>query len=466
MSSFGITRKLVAMSRLRKLPEITLAALAIGCAFSATYFSTTPAHATPSSHPFKARTPNGLADGPGIWVNLWNYPTTDIDAYAQKLHSKGVRNLFVQTSRSNTESIRTPEILGQMIEACHRYKIKVIAWSFAELADPIRDANKLVDAAKFRTVHGEKFDAIAPNLEKCLSEPKVDAYSKHLRASLGNDYPMVAVVYSPLNGATPVATIPWKLLDKHYDVIAPMTYWNGKHQHLDAYTYTRRTIEMVRSKVGRSDVEIHAIGDGMGTKADSIQDFLRACRDLEATGASLYPNQRPTEEQLNCIVSHAQYFPPNARFRLAAYREMINQGKLVPPGHNDPSKPITRGEFYQLLVAQTHGGVMDAGEAAAQLHDMGVLSRTKSHMRSYTTPEEALSQSVSPLEALDLVAAIVDVKSRPYRPVKKTNKLLRPDRWFIQPAYAEISHQPLPETKPITYLDATQMVVEATVGLR
>lgn len=452
------------MSRIRNFTGKSILTLAAILALSATYYSATPCFA----HSLKAHTPNGLADGPGIWVNLWNYPTTDADAYAQKLHAKGVRNLFVQTSRSNTESIRTPEILGQMIEACHRYKIKVIAWSFAELADPIKDANKLVDAAKFRTAHGEKFDAIAPNLEKCLSEPKVDAYSKYLRAALGEEYPMVAVVYSPLNGAAPVATIPWKLLDKYYDVLAPMTYWNGKHQHLDAYTYTRRTIEMVRAKVGRSDVEIHAIGDGMGTKADSIQDFLRACRDLEATGASLYPNQRPTEEQLNCIVAHCQYFPPNARFRLAAYREMINQGKLIPPSHNDPSKPITRGEFYQLLVAQTHGGVMDASEAAALLHDMGVLSRTKGHMRSYSTPEEALSQTVSQIEALDLVAAIVDVKSRPRHlynePAKKSSKLLRPDRWFIQPAYAEIS--PVPETKPITYLDATQMVLEATVGLR
>lgn len=451
------------MSKFRKLPEVTLVTLSVVIALSTSIFSAKAANA---NQPFKTRTPNGLADGPGIWVNLWNYPQTDIEAYAQNLHAKGVRNLFIQTSRSNTESIRTPEIFGQIIEACHRYKIKVIAWSFAELADPIRDANKLVDAAKFRTAHGDKIDAIAPNLEKCLAEPKVDAYSKHLRAALGNEYPMVAVVYSPLNGASQVATIPWKLLDKHYDVIAPMTYWNGKLQRLDAYTYTRRTIEMVRAKVGRSDVEIHAIGDGMGTRADSINDFLRACRDLEATGASLYPNQRPTEEQLNCIVAHLQYFPPNARFRLASYRELLNQGKLIPPPHNDPSKPISRGEFYQLLVAQTHGGLVDPGEAAANLHDMGVLSRTKLHMLSYSSPEEALRQPVSSLEALDLVAAVVDVKSRPLRPAKKSNKLLRPDRWFVQPAYAEGSLKPVPETKPVTYLDAAQMVLEATVGLR
>jgi hypothetical protein len=87
--------------------------------------------------------PEGLADGPGIWMNMWNYPEEDYESYCLKLNAKGIRNLFVQVSRSNTEAVCHPDKLGPLIDACHRYKIRVLAWSFAELRSPQADADKL-----------------------------------------------------------------------------------------------------------------------------------------------------------------------------------------------------------------------------------------------------------------------------------------------------------------------------------
>ena len=93
------------------------------------------------------RRTSGLAEGPGIWINMWNYPTQDYEAYAQKLYASGIRNLFAQTSRSNTDAIAHPTELGQLIDACHKYKIRVIAWSFTELGNPGADADRMIAAA-------------------------------------------------------------------------------------------------------------------------------------------------------------------------------------------------------------------------------------------------------------------------------------------------------------------------------
>lgn len=260
--------------------------------------------------------PEGLADGAGIWVNMWNYPQGDVTKYCEDLHSKGIRNLFIQTSRSNTEAICHPDKLGPLIDACHFYKIRVIAWSFAELDNPSADADKLIAAGRFLSPTGHHLDALAANMEKNLDQAKVEAYSAKVRAALGPGYPLLAVVYSPLNGAPQVAHIPWKTLDHYYDVIAPMNYWNSKYKKLDPYQYTLTTIQTIRDKVGRPDVEIHVIGDGMGTHSESIMQFLRACQDGEATSASIYPNFKMTAEQMDCISQYSGYFPVNARFRL------------------------------------------------------------------------------------------------------------------------------------------------------
>src|SRR6516162_2023271 len=190
--------------------------------------------------------PPGLADGPGVWLNMWNYPA-DPEAYCLKLHASGIRNLFVQTSRSNTDSICNPAGLGSLLDTAHRYKMRVIAWSFAELSNPNADAGKLIAAARFVSPNGQRVDAVAPNLEKDLSAPKVQAYSQALRDALGESYPMIAVVYSPLNHAPQVASIPWKMLDKYYNVIAPMNYWNSKYEKIEPYEYTLQTIKKIRA---------------------------------------------------------------------------------------------------------------------------------------------------------------------------------------------------------------------------
>ncbi len=236
----------------------------------------------------------GIADGAGVWVNMWNYPA-DADSYCLKLYSNGIRNIFIQTSRSNTQAICNPQGLSRLLNAAHRYKMRVIAWSFNELGNPIADANKVITAANFKNGDGQKVDAVAANMEKDLSPYKINLFCEKVKEALGNSYPLVAVVYSPLNRASVVATTPWTLLAEQFSTVALMSYWNSKYfAKSDAYQYTLDTIKKIRELSHRPDLDIHVIGDGMGTSADSVSQFLRACKNGAATSASLYPNQQVT----------------------------------------------------------------------------------------------------------------------------------------------------------------------------
>lgn len=61
--------------------------------------------------------PYGIADGAGIWVNMWNYPA-EADSYCLKLYASGIRNIFIQTSRSNTDAVCNPEGAIQAAQCC------------------------------------------------------------------------------------------------------------------------------------------------------------------------------------------------------------------------------------------------------------------------------------------------------------------------------------------------------------
>ncbi|PZM77618.1 MAG: hypothetical protein DKT66_25395 [Candidatus Melainabacteria bacterium] len=440
----------------------------------------------------------GPADGAGLWLNMWNYPLPEnADAYCKKMHNHGIRNLFVQTSRSTTPAICEPARLSALIDAAHRYKIRVICWGYHELANPAVDAAKMIAAAKFTSERGDHIDAVAPNLEKNLDAKAVEAYLKDIRAAIGPNMPIMAVVYSPLNRAPQVAKTPWKLLAKYCDIIAPMAYWNSKWQKYSAYDYTWSTVKMVRQLSGKPDVEVHVIGDGMGTKADSINDFMRACKAAEATSASLYPNHQPTDEQLICLSKYFEYFPVNSRYRLFALRELTASGVIEPLAMGDPAASISRGDFYVLVLRQLDRHNVLAKRSPLERTSLPLdvtkvgayklLARVKAvdakglELASEESLDDYLRRPMWPREALELVARLVEVQTslkrlpptviehyaRAYRGTAVARKDGEVNGWLGQPAFAERpSAQNAPGARPLSYLDAAQISLDAVSGLR
>ena len=429
----------------------------------------------------------GLTDGAGIWANLWNYPPPDeSEAYCLTLKEHGIRNLYIQTSRSNTAAITQPEKLGSLIETCHRHGIRVIAWSFAELLNPEADADKMVQAAQFTSANGEHIDGIAPNLEKNLEGWRIEKYSKAIRAKLGRNYPMLAVVYSPLNRCFEVARIPWPVLAKYYDGIAPMIYWNSKYQKIEPYSYTVETVQKIRQLTGRPDIEIHAIGDGMGSKPEAIKEFLRACRTVEATGVSLYPNQKATAEQLKSLSGYVDYLPANGRYRLAAFRGFVAERLLPEPAGKDPSIAVSRRDFYRLVVGRLHPALAaghelksrhpalrrlpspveckEAGpvEAYGILVGLGLVK----DLTDSCSIESVLDAPVVASEAMSLLSAVVELDRK--RDIIERGHKGKPrlDRWFVPSAQAESLPSGASSSVRLNYLDVSQMVLQTASALR
>lgn len=425
----------------------------------------------------------GLADGAGIWINMWNYPEGDLDAYFKDLKEHGIRNIFLQTSRSNTAAIVNPTRLGEIIEAAHRSDVRVIAWSFAELFNPEADADKMVAASEYTSPAGQHVDGAAPNLEKNLEPWRIEKYSQRVREKLGPNYPLIAVVYSPLNKCFEVKRISWPLLAEYFDTIAPMIYWNSKYEKIEPYSYTVKSIQKIRELAAKPDLEISAIGDGMGSNKTAIAEFLRACRDAEATGISLYPNQKMTEEQKDAIARHSDYVKPNARFRMAAFREYVRQGHLsVPPGQ-DPAQGILRRDFYRLLVHQLYPAfTLDKNEAkTARTPMLPTVQECKdatgvdalqilinlglvADMSELTSIQGVLDSPIYPDEAVSLIASVLELDKQKLA-AKKHHNNRRLDRWLVPAAEAEMNDRQTGNNRPVNYLEAAHMILQASSAL-
>ena len=431
---------------------------------------------------YKDDAATGLADGAGTWVNIWHYPEGDLDHYFRNLKEHGIRNVFLQTSRSNTPAIVSPGKMGEIIDAAHRHGVRVMAWSFAELFNPDADAEKMVQACEFTSATGQHVDGAAPNLEKNLEPARIEKYAQHLRQKLGQNYPLIAVVYSPLNKCFEVKRISWPLLAKYFDTIAPMIYWNSKYEKIEPYSYTVKSIQKIRELSGKPDLEISAIGDGMGSNAAAITEFMKSCRDAEATGISLYPNHIMTDEQMEAIARHPDYIKSNARFRMAAFRQYVRDGHLDSPPGLDPSKAVSRREFYKLVVHLLHpafvAGKNDSKSRNANM-PTAIECKNASGPEAFQIlinaglvagiPEASsidglLDASIYPEEAVSLIASILEMDMAHKAAAQRTNH--RFDRWFVPSAQAEMKQKPGSTSQSVNYLDAAQMVLQASSALR
>jgi hypothetical protein len=293
---------------------------------------------------------------------------------------------------------------------------------------------------------------------------------------------MIAVVYSPLNKCFEVKRISWPLLAKYFDVIAPMIYWNSKYEKIEPYDYTVKSVKKIRELCGKSDIEISAIGDGMGSNAAAIAEFMRACRDTEATGISLYPNHKITQEQKIAVAHHTDYLKPNSRFRLAAFREYVRQGKLNAPASFDPSKAITRRDYYQLIVRQMYPAFTHSksdksrsnsnlptqaeckeasGEQALQiLIGLGLVA----DMSEMSSIQGILDSPIYPDESVSLIASLLEMDKAKLG--NRQNKSRRFDRWLVPSAEAENKERQGGNNRPVNYVDAAHMVLQASSALR
>jgi hypothetical protein len=211
-----------------------------------------------------------------------------------------VQTVFVETGNSSqTAPIVRPSQLGRLIDRAHRRGLRIVAWYLPTLVDPGKDARRSIGAVRFRTRLGQTFDSFALDIESSAVSPvwernrRLARVSARLRAAVGGDYPLGAIIPAPRGmelSPTYWPNFPYTALHRTYDVFAPMGYYTNRVRGpAAAADYTRRNADIIRTATGDPAVPIHMIGGGAAasTRAE-VRGFANAVAGLGLLGGSLY----------------------------------------------------------------------------------------------------------------------------------------------------------------------------------
>jgi len=264
--------------------------LAAACCWQATASSTA---ATPSS--------SMIYGGLGSWIDIFDRTArANPERVVASLRAHGVTTLYLQTSNySQNVDIVDPSVVGRFVDAAHADGIQTVAWYLPSFAHPVVDARRARAALRFRSATGERFDSFALDIEASvvrsvrLRNARLLALSRALRLTAGPDYPLGAIVPSPVGMRTHPKywpRFPFRELGTSFDALLPMAYFTYHAKTPAAvYAYAHDVMTMIRDEAGDPDVTVHLIG-GIANHISppSLGAFLRAAQECGVAGLSLY----------------------------------------------------------------------------------------------------------------------------------------------------------------------------------
>jgi hypothetical protein len=263
------------------------------------------AFGSPAS-PASASTPASTEayEGPGTWVDIFDARVlADPLGTVGELSLNGVRTIYVETANYTTPrfgSIAYPVGIAALIDAAHASGLKVVAWYLPGFKSQRRDLRRSLDAIRFTTVAGNRFDSFALDIEANAvrsvrtRNSRALKLSKKIRAVVGPSYPLAAIVPDQRSTSVSLPSLwprfPYRRLHPSYDVFLPMSYssYRGKGAGF-VYTYTRANVEYLRTATHDLTLPVHVIG-GIATRLGATEDaaVVQAAQDEGTLGASFY----------------------------------------------------------------------------------------------------------------------------------------------------------------------------------
>jgi hypothetical protein len=236
--------------------------------------------------------------GLGTWIDIYDVAWRDPVAAVERMAREGVRTLYLQTSNfSRPGPFVYRAGVGRFLDAAHAAGLRVVAWYLPGFDDLARDLRRSIAAVRFRSPHGQAFDSYAVDIESsAVGRPGVRtrrllSFSARLRAAVGPDYPLGAIIPSPRNMDRRPSFwpgFPYRALVLRYDVLLPMTYFTYQVSgQRAARAYTARNIGIIREETDDPTVPIHVIG-GIGATMPETRGFVDAVSERNVIGASYY----------------------------------------------------------------------------------------------------------------------------------------------------------------------------------
>ena len=242
--------------------------------------------------------------GPGAWIDIFDSGLlVDAEATVDGLSLNGVRTIYVETAnytKPRYGSIAYPVGVAALLDAAHSRGLKVVAWYLPGFLSRKRDLRRSLDAVRFTTLAGNRFDSFALDIEAnrvrriATRNKRAIRLSKKIRAVAGDDYPLGAIVPDQRSTSVSLPSMwphfPYRRLRPIYDAFLPMSYSTARGRGPSfVYTYTRANVQYLRAMTGDPRVPVHVIG-GLANKLGASEDeaVVQAALDEGTLGASFY----------------------------------------------------------------------------------------------------------------------------------------------------------------------------------
>jgi hypothetical protein len=237
----------------------------------------------------------------GSWVDVFDTKAwRDPSAVVRDMAAHGVKTIYIETATSRSHAaIVNPSAMRTFISEAHARRMYVVAWYPPNMRNGSVDYERAVAAIEFKTKDGQRFDSVALDIEstavKSISvrNQNIIELSKRIRSRVGTDYPLGAIIPSPVGLQKRTGfwnVFPYTELADTYDVFLPMSYYTFHvRDAAGAYADTNASMRILRAQPGCGSIPVHMIGGIAGkSSASQVRQFARAAGERGCVGASLY----------------------------------------------------------------------------------------------------------------------------------------------------------------------------------
>lgn len=213
-----------------------------------------------------------------------------------KARAAGLRHLVIRASNP-VDGFYVKAVLEELLPLAHAAGIAVVAYDGPSLEDIPSDVARAKSVIDFQTTSGHRIDALGADIERTrapnLDRPRAADYAAQLRAAVGPNYPLVAIVMNPNYHES---WYPFAELARGFNVMSPMDYWTGVTS--DGAAFVSKSVKLLEkyglpvSVIGQS---YPMEGSGSYPTADAAQGAMQAAKDSGAAGISWWSWETTTD---------------------------------------------------------------------------------------------------------------------------------------------------------------------------
>jgi hypothetical protein len=243
-----------------------------------------------------------------MWIWIWSDTNGgNARAIVQRAVRSGLHSLWIRVADSRYGFYGASE-LKALVPVAHAAGLKVIAWGFPFLYDPVGDARWTAQVLAWRSPGGQKVDGFSADLERYtegvdMTAQRAGLYLEFVRRVAGNR-PIVATVYPPWDTFW-FGDYPYRMMAPYVDAFAPMIYWECSDPGSDATAdiarlSTLRPVDIIGQAFNMAAYH----GRAVAPSGDEITEFMEAGRKAGAIGATFWVWQDATAGEWRALAAY------------------------------------------------------------------------------------------------------------------------------------------------------------------